>query len=127
MSFFRNLLFATGIVALVAGLLIYTTAYTVVHPYFYYILLFFVFVTGFTFFITKKGYEEDEQNFQLYYFGSMAFRVVMCLAVVLLYVIFKKDKQLQFVLNFFALYFIFTGFEIYSILTNLRPISKKGL
>ena len=127
MSFTRKLIIITGVIALLISLLIYATAYNVVHPYIWYMLLFFVFVTGFTFFITKKGFEEDEDNFQLYYFGSMAFRVVMCLAVVLLYVLFTKERHLQFAFNFFVLYFIFTGFEIYCILTNLRPISKKQL
>jgi hypothetical protein len=126
-SFTRKLIITTGVVALLIGLLVYTTAFTVVHPYIWYMLGFFVFVTSFTFYITKKGYQEDEDNFQLYYFGSMAFRVVMCLAVVLLYVLFTKERHLQFTFNFFVLYFIFTGFEIYCILTNLRPISKKRL
>ena len=125
MSFTSKLLIVTGVVALLIGLLIYTSGYKIVHPYAWYMLLFFVFVTGFTFYITRKGFQEDEDNFQLYYFGSMAFRVVMCLAVILLYVLFTKERHLQFALNFFALYFIFTGFEIYCILTNLRPISKK--
>ncbi len=125
MSFTRKLLVLTGLIALAIGLLIYGTQYNIVHPYAWYMLLFFVVVTGFTFYITRKGYQEDEENFQLYYFGSMAFRVVMCLAVVLLYVFFQKERHLQFALNFFVLYFIFTGFEIYGILTNLRPISKK--
>ena len=125
LSFTRNLLIITGIIALLISLLVYATQFKLVHPYIWYILLFFVFVTGFTFYITRKGYQEDEENFQLYYFGSMAFRVVMCLAVILLYVLFREDGHLQFALNFFALYFIFTGFEIYCILTNLRPISKK--
>lgn len=127
MTFFRNLLFVTGFAAIIISLLLYTTGNTLVHPFIWYMLLFFTFVTGFTFYITKKGYEHDEDNFQLYYFGSMAFRVVMCLGVVLLYVIFVKERHLQFVINFFVLYFIFTGFEIYCILTNLRPISKKQL
>ena len=127
MSFTRKLLIITGVISLLIGLLIYTTGFKVVHPFIWYMLLFFVFVTAFTFFITKKGYEEDEGNFQLYYFGSMAFRVIMCLAVVFLYVIFVDERHLQFAFNFFALYFIFTGFEIYCILTNLRPISKKQL
>ena len=127
MSFTRNLLILTGLIACIIGLLVYTTAYNVVHPYTWYILAFFVFVTVFTYQLTKKGYQEDEENFQLYYFGSMAFRVVMCLAVVVLYILFAEDRHLQFTLNFFVLYFIFTGFEIYSILTNLRPISKKQL
>ena len=125
MTYTRRLLLLTGLLALLFGLLTYTTVFKVAHPFVWYMLLFFVFVTSFTFYITRKGFLEDEDNFQLYYFGSMAFRVVMCLAVVLLYVLFEPERHLQFALNFFALYFIFTGFEIYCILTNLRPISKK--
>jgi FtsH-binding integral membrane protein len=124
-SFTRKLIIITGVIALLISLLVYTTAYTIVHPYIWYMLAFFVFVTVFTFYITRKGFEEDEENFQLYYFGSMAFRVIMCLAVVFIYVFFTKERHFQFTLNFFVLYFIFTGFEIYGILTNLRPISKK--
>jgi len=55
----------------------------------------------------------------------MGFRVVLCIGVVALYAYFYKEGRLQFVFNFFALYFLFTGFEIYSLLANLRPHLKK--
>lgn len=84
-------------------------------------LLFFVFITGFTYYLTQLGHQNDPENFQVYYFASMGFRVVLSIAVVGVYAWFNRDGRLQFVFNFFALYFLFTGFEIYSLLANLRP------
>nr|WP_304608544.1 hypothetical protein [Pontibacter anaerobius] len=97
------------------------TAYSLLHSYIWHMLLFFVFITGFTYYLTQMGYKNDPENFQVYYFASMGFRVVLSIGVVALYVWFFKEGRLQFVFNFFALYFLFTGFEIYSLLANLRP------
>ncbi|RDC66008.1 hypothetical protein [Adhaeribacter pallidiroseus] len=127
MSFFKSLVLVSVLLGLVAGILIYTQGYNLIHPYFWYMLLFFVFVTAFTYYIIALGSKNDPGNFQMYYFGSTAFRVLMCMGVIFIYIYFAADRKLQFTLNFFLLYFIYTGFEIYHILTNLRQNSKKQL
>jgi len=124
-GFIRNLFVLTAAICAAIGLLLHYTHYTLVHPFIWYILLFFVFVTGFTYYISELGYKNDLDNFQVYYFASMGFRMVLSIGVVALYVFFYKEGRLAFVFNFFALYFIFTGFEIYSLLANLRPNLKK--
>lgn len=125
MKFARNLILFSLFIGLVMWLLQYVAEDKLVHPYAWYILAFFVFITAVTFYIIKLGLTEDESNFQLYYFGSMGFRVILSLGIVFVYVYLFKERELQFVLNFFVLYFMYTGFEIYSILTNLRPHLKK--
>ncbi len=125
MSFFKSLIVVTLLLCLVAGVAVYLQGYTLVHPYIWYMLLFFVFVTGFTYYIIAMGSKSDPGNFQMYYFGSTAFRVLMCMGVIFIYVYFAGERELQFTLNFFLLYFVYTGFEIYHILTNLRRNSKK--
>ncbi|WP_347157471.1 hypothetical protein [Pontibacter chitinilyticus] len=125
MNFFRNLLIFSGIVGLVIGALAYFTGDALVHPYVWYVLAFFIFITAGTFYITRLGISYDNDNFQLYYFGSMGFRMMLSIGVVFIYVYLFSENELQFVLNFFVLYFLFTGFEIYSILANLRPNLKK--
>lgn len=125
MLFSRNLLIFSAVLGLLIWLLIRATGYNLVHPFIWYIFGFFILITAITFFITRLGIREDEANFQLYYFGSMAFRVLLCIGVVFVYVYLYSENELQFVLNFFVLYFLYTGFEIYSILTNLRPHLKK--
>ena len=125
MNFVRNLLVFSGVVGLGIGALSYFTADALVHAYVWYILAFFVLVTAGTFYITRLGISYDQDNFQLYYFGSMGFRMMLSIGVVFIYVYLFSENELQFVLNFFVLYFLFTGFEIYSLLANLRPNLKK--
>jgi hypothetical protein len=124
-NFLRNLLIFTGVVGLVIGALSYFTSNALVHPFIWYILGFFLLITGATFYITRLGISYDSDNFQLYYFGSMGFRMLLSIGVVFIYVYLFAENELQFVLNFFVLYFLFTGFEIFSLLANLRPHLKK--
>nr|WP_245402668.1 hypothetical protein [Pontibacter sp. E15-1] len=119
------MLIFSGLVGLGIGALAYFTGDAVVHAYVWYMLAFFVLVTAGTFYITRLGISYDQDNFQLYYFGSMGFRMMLSIAVVFIYVFLFSENELQFVLNFFVLYFLFTAFEIYSLLANLRPNLKK--
>ncbi|MDX5438198.1 MAG: hypothetical protein LPK03_13430 [Pontibacter sp.] len=121
MKFVRNLAVLTAILCVITGALLQFTGYTLLHSYIWYMLVFFVYITGFTYDLPQLGQKNDPENFQVYYFASMGFRVVLSIGVVGLYVWFFKEGRLQFVFNFFALYFLFTGFEIYSLLANLRP------
>jgi hypothetical protein len=125
MPFFRNLLILSVLLGAGIGALIYFTGYTWVHPLAWYIVAFFAAITLLTFFLIRKGIAQDAGSFQLYYFGSSVFRVLLSMFVVFFYVYFSSERELQFVLNFFLIYFIYTGFEIYGILSNLRRISKK--
>nr|WP_255749816.1 hypothetical protein [Pontibacter liquoris] len=115
----------SGVTGLAIGALTYFTGHALVHPYVWYVLAFFVLITAATFYITRLGISYDSDNFQLYYFGSMGFRMLLSIGVVFIYVYLFSENELQFVLNFFVLYFLFTGFEIYSLLANLRPNLKK--
>ncbi|MDQ3291982.1 MAG: hypothetical protein M3Q05_11905 [Bacteroidota bacterium] len=127
MSFFKSLGLITIIICVVLGVLVYLQGYTLVHPFIWYMVLFFLFITGFTYYIVSAGSKNDPGNFQMYYLGSTLFRVLMCMGLIFVYVYFSTQRELQFTLNFFLLYFIYTGFEIYHILTNLRRNSKKQL
>jgi lysylphosphatidylglycerol synthetase-like protein (DUF2156 family) len=124
-NFARNLLVFSGVVGLAIGVLTYVTGNQLVHAYVWYMLAFFIFITAGTFYITRLGISYDKDNFQLYYFGSMGFRMILSIGVIFVYVFLFSENEMQFVLNFFVLYFLFTGFEIYSLLANLRPNLKK--
>ncbi|GAB3824144.1 hypothetical protein [Pontibacter rugosus] len=121
MKFIRNLSILTAVLCVIIGALLQFTGYALLHPYIWYILLFFVLITGFTYYLIQLGFTNDPDNFQAYYFASMGFRMVLSIGVIALYAWFFKEGRLSFVFNFFALYFLFTGFEIYSLLANLRP------
>lgn len=125
MKFYRNLIILSVLLVTIVVVLLRLTGSALVHDYVWYMLGFFVLMTGFTFYVTKIGIEQDSSNFQAYYFSAMGFRMVFCIAGVFAYVYFIGAGKLQFVFNFFTLYFLFTGFEICSLLANLRPNLKK--
>jgi hypothetical protein len=125
MSFFRNILILTIVVGAVLAALVYFTGYELVHPLAYVIVTFFALITLGAYYAIQKGSKNDPGSFQLYFMGSSVLRVLLCMTAVFIYVFLASERELQFALNFFAIYFIYTGFEIYGILSNLRRISKK--
>lgn len=59
------------------------------------------------------------------FLGGTAFKLIVCMFLALIYLSKYKVDDVVFVLNFFYLYFFYTAFEVYSLLTNLRVQNKK--
>jgi hypothetical protein len=59
------------------------------------------------------------------FLGATTFKLVLCMTVALIYLHKYKVNDVVFVLNYFYLYFLYTAFEIYSLLSNLRVQNKK--
>lgn len=55
---------------------------------------------------------------------SIAFKMLFCLTFIVAYSFKVKEIGLAFVFNFFSLYLLFTAFEIYALLRNLRHQNK---
>jgi hypothetical protein len=125
MPFFRNIIILTILVCALLAVLIHFTGYAWVHPLGYGIVAFFALLTLGAYYAIEKGSKNDPGSFQMYFMGSSVLRVLLCMTAVFIYVFQATDRELQFALNFFAIYFIYTGFEIYGLLSNLRRISKK--
>jgi hypothetical protein len=56
--------------------------------------------------------------------GSIAVKMLFSMAFVLVYSMNSGERGMIFVANFFSLYLLFTFFEIYSLLRNLRHQNK---
>ena len=125
MDFLKKLALYSLIVGLLIGALQFHSGNQLVHTHVWWLFGFMVVVTALTFYVSRLGVSYDSDNFQLYYFGSMGFRMLLSIAVIFVYLFLGLENELQFVFNFFVLYFLFTGFEIYSLLANLRPHLKK--
>jgi hypothetical protein len=69
----------------------------------------------------KKG--GDHQAFIL--LGGIVIRLLASMALVLIYIVNIKVNSILFILNFFSIYLLFTVFEIYCLLRNLRHQIKK--
>ncbi|MBX0292723.1 hypothetical protein K3G63_19920 [Hymenobacter sp. HSC-4F20] len=102
----------------------------IVHPFTGYTFGFFFLLTLLTYWVTAKMVQRNAQNFMVAYFGGMVARLLLSLTLVLVYLLLgygrETSSQWAFLGSFFVLYFLFTGFEVWSVLTNLRPFSKPG-
>jgi hypothetical protein len=69
----------------------------------------------------KKG--GDHQSFIL--LAAISIRLILTLFFVVIFTQKTKVDSLLFIINFFSVYLLFTTFEIYCLLRNLRHQIKK--
>jgi hypothetical protein len=90
--------------------------------------LMFGFLAGITFIayaLVDIGVRRDPEVGIMAIMGSIAVKMIFCMAFVLIYSIKVKEIGLLFMVNFFSLYLLFTAFEIYCLLRNLRHQNLK--
>nr|WP_276898797.1 hypothetical protein [Pedobacter kyonggii] len=88
----------------------------------------FGFLAGITYvayILVDIGIKRDPEVGVMAIMGSIAVKMIFCMAFVLIYSIKAKGIGLVFLLNFFSLYLLFTAFEIYCLLRNLRHQNLK--
>ena len=89
--------------------------------------LIFGFIGGLTYIayiMAFLGIKMDPQAGVMAIMGSIVLKMIFSLAFVLIYSLNSKEKGIVFALNFFSLYLLFSFFEIYSLLCNLRHQNK---
>jgi len=90
--------------------------------------LMFGFLAGITFIayvLVDIGLKKDPEVGVMAIMGSIAIKMIFCMAFVLIYSIKEKGIGVVFLLNFFSLYLLFSVFEIYCLLRNLRHQNLK--
>lgn len=56
--------------------------------------------------------------------GAILVKLLFCMVLVLVYLLKFKVNDIVFAANFISLYFLFTAFEVYALLCNLRHQNK---
>lgn len=87
----------------------------------------FGFLAGITFIayvVADLGMKRNPEVGVMAIMASIALKMIFSMAFVLIYSMNSKEKGMVFVLNFFSLYLLFSFFEIYSLLRNLRHQNK---
>ncbi len=74
--------------------------------------------------VTSLGFS-SKTELHVYAMGGTAVRFLLSLIFIFIAVFVLKTEIVVFVLNFFILYLVYTSFEIYFLLRNLRPDLKK--
>lgn len=86
----------------------------------YLIILFFLLLTLFTHYITLMGLKHAPDKFALVYLGTMTFRLLMSIGIILIVLLQEIPEKINFVIHFAIVYLAFLIFEIYALLTTLR-------
>jgi len=82
-------------------------------------------ITYIAYMVVDIGIKRDPEVGIMAIMGSIAVKMLFCMGFVLIYSIKVMEIGLLFMLNFFSLYLLFTAFEIYCLLRNLRHQNLK--
>lgn len=93
------------------------------YPEIWTIQIFFLFITALGHLISAKGLTQ-KRDFHIFYMLSMGVRLFCCIIFVIIIIYTSSGNLVLFVANFFTLYLVYTSFEIYFLLRNLRADLK---
>ena len=100
----------------------------VIHPYSGRVLLLLAVLTGSTYYLTARVTAVKQDYFIAAYFGGVVLRFLGSILVLGIYLYraggVHNQGTMSLLIAFFILYFLYAGFEIWAILSNLRPFSK---
>ncbi|MDP3442325.1 MAG: hypothetical protein Q8T08_05630 [Ignavibacteria bacterium] len=85
---------------------------TVAWPY---LLLFFMISNGLLFWLYVRAQQKKLSAFTNFFMIAMFSKLLVYLAIIVVYVIFNRDETAPFVLTFFVYYIGFTMFEVSAI------------
>ena len=96
-----------------------------IHETIWYIVAFVFTLTALSLWLGQRGGRQSRESLVQYALGGTVLRLV--LSVIAIYITLRLGiaDRLSFVLNLMGVYFVFLAFEVYGLLTTLRPNSEK--
>jgi hypothetical protein len=94
-------------------------------PQFWLVFIFIALVTLIAFNVCLIGIKQSYVNSSFVILSANSIKLLFCMFFAMFYLETHKVKPLWFVANFFSVYLLFTAFEIYTLLLNLRHLNKK--
>jgi hypothetical protein len=120
----KRLMLIFGLTTLILWLL---KQYTdLISPGIWYIQAFFfcTFLISHRLYLTAK--QRSISEFHIFNFASMTLRLLGAFIFLFLIVIYTDLQKFTFIVDFLFLYLLYTGFEIYNLIHNLRTDFKNG-
>ena len=118
-KFYKKLLILSAVIALLIIGLQQFTQY-IPHVAVWWIYLYHISLTIVSFIMMDTGIKKGGLDFVNYFMGVAAIRLLLSCIVLFLYFFLVKQDSITFVIMFFLMYFLYTLFEIKTLLTNLR-------
>lgn len=126
---FKKFLFLFFLIAAIIGsaayvLEEYNPADTILVPKFWVLFGFLFVLTIIAYTVSMVGIKSKGENSVYILMGAIIVKLLLCMSLVLLYLLKFRVNHVFFAAEFFSLYFVFTSFEVYALLCNLRHQNK---
>lgn len=86
---------------------------------------FYVALTLVILWMAREGLKGSNKSFLKVVYGGMMMRLFFSILFLVIYLIFNEVRDKPFIIGFLILYLLFTMFEIYTLVVNLRPDLKQ--
>lgn len=86
---------------------------------------FYVGLTLIILWMAREGLKGSNKSFLKVVYGGMMMRLFFSILFLVIYLIFNEVRDKPFIIGFLILYLLFTMFEIYTLVVNLRPDLKQ--
>ena len=116
---YRLLIFS----AIVAAILFLVFKYALAQyylPVFPFLIVFFASISILIHYLLLKASNFRIAKFSTFFMGSITVKLFLYIIFLVIYVLVDKTNAVPFLLTFFVLYFIFTIFETFSLLIDLK-------
>lgn len=95
-------------------------------PWFWGVFAFMAVITLVAYLFSWLGIKKGGEASILTLMAVMGLKIFICMGLAMAYLLNFKVKSSHFVTEFFSLYFLFTAFEVYFLLRNLRHQNPTG-
>ena len=90
----------------------------------YWGLGFFTLITAISLWVGLNGLQKSDVKFVTHVNGAITIKLLGAMIFLIVFLLNFTENKLEFVVNFFIQYLLFTVFEISALLTTLRPQKK---
>jgi L-asparagine transporter-like permease len=114
--------FIAGVAAFLLAITVPATAGII--PMAYFIIGYFFILTVSFHYGLLRSMKGRPQDFIRYFMGATTFKLLIHLAVVVVYALLHREQALPFILSFFALYILFMIYEVrFAMNLNKKPLN----
>jgi hypothetical protein len=122
----RKLIILFSITSIVIFALQFVKSFPLIHPFIWKTQAFFFCTFLIAIRINQIGLSRPAKQFHIFYFTSMTIRFFLAVIFLFFAILKIKDQIVVFVCDFIVMYLLYTWFEIYFLIHNLRADLKKG-
>jgi hypothetical protein len=97
----------------------------IIHSKVWIIQLYFFLAFGLTYLLAGKIMKNMADQMHIYYLGAMAVRFILSILFIFICLITATESPVVLAMNFFIIYLVYSWFEIYLLLRNLRADLKR--